>query len=113
MQKSIKVGDIAPLAMKGRAFLVGEFRGYRPETINYKERATGAAKSFDQDVFLIETVEPFSQIQVRRGIPPGGKPDGSGLEKGQQVLVYIDEMERDKGNVIVRCGADGLVVVAK
>jgi hypothetical protein len=90
----------AALLQSGKAVMIGEWRGYMPETINYTAK-TGKAASFGRLNHSIEFGEGTSvqSIPVSQSVPDGTDPAGVVVpfKKGQRVLVVLDSMEVEKG----------------
>jgi len=93
----VKTSDIIATLAKGGCFILGEYRGGKAETINYRDKVTTKTASFSAIGHNIETGNEAVVLQER-------VPDGADIskfvppfKKGQQVLVHVATLERVGG----------------
>ena len=92
----------------GKAVLVGEWRGVKPETINYVQKGSGKQASFSRLVHTLEIGDngAFEAIKVEESVPDGVDPQKEvaklTLQRGQQVICDVASIEVDKGHKTVR-----------
>jgi hypothetical protein len=106
-----KSGETVVLKMikAGKAVLAGEWRGVKPETINYVQKGSGKQASFSR---LVHTVEiggengAFEAVKVEESVPDGQDPQKAvaklTFQRGQQVICDVTSIEVDKGHKTVR-----------
>jgi hypothetical protein len=105
-----KTGEASVLKMikSGKAVLVGEWRGVKPETINYVQKGSGKQASFSRLVHTVETGDSgtFESIKVEESVPDGQDPQKAAakltFQRGQQVICDVASIEVDKGHKTVR-----------
>jgi len=89
----------------GRIVFIGEWRGSKPETINYTSKTTGQAASFSRVQHTVEIGEGdrVEAFKVSERVPDRVKPEDmkAPAKKGQRVLVEVQSIVQDKGNVVV------------
>jgi len=93
----MKKVEILPALEKGGMFCLGEYRGGKAETINYRDKLTGKAASFSQighnlesgnDMFVLQERMPEG-ADIRAFIPP--------FKKGDRIFVKLETVERVQG----------------
>ena len=105
-----KAGEAAVLKLvkAGKCILIGEWRGVKPETINYVQKGSGKQASFSRLVHVIEIGESgaFEAIKVNESIPDGQDPQKAAakitFQRGQLVLCDVESIDVDKGHKSVR-----------
>jgi hypothetical protein len=105
-----KQGEPSVLKMikAGKAVLVGEWRGVKPETINYVQKGSGKHASFSRLVHTLEIGDngAFEAIKVEEPVPDGVDPQKAvgklTFQRGQQVICDVASIEVDKGHKTVR-----------
>jgi hypothetical protein len=100
---------MAGLLASGKAIMSGEWRGYKPETINYTNSKTGKPASFGRIVHMVEVGEgaKIEQVNVSESVPDGVDPNKVAVahKKGSRVIIEVDSMEVAKGQRTVRTTA--------
>jgi hypothetical protein len=105
-----KQGETSVLKMikAGKCVLVGEWRGVKPETINYVQKGSGKQASFSRLVHTLEIGDngAFEAIKVEESVPDGVDPQKVAakltFQRGQQVICDVASIEVDKGHKTVR-----------
>lgn len=93
----------------GNVIVVGEFRGIKQDVVNYADKKTGAAASFEQIKYLVEVgqgdaVEALSCVfSIPKGKTLADYP--LTVKKGDQVLVTVQSIVEEKRVKTVRINA--------
>ena len=94
--------EVSERVLRGEFLAVGEYRHSRAEMINWRDKQTGRAMSAP---VLRHTVEFDSQtIAVSERVPDGTKLEDIhvAFKKGEVVVLLLETMERNLGNVSAR-----------
>lgn len=78
-----------------------EYRGFREETITFRDRRTGQQSSFTRRACFFEDAEGAPVV----GTIPDGLP-APDVKRGQQVTVTLAKFEQDAG--VTRCQVDSI-----
>lgn len=102
---------VVKLIKAGKCLLVGEWRGVKPETINYVQKGSGKQASFSRLTHVIEIGDQgtFEAITVNESVPDGVDPQKAvaklTFQRGQMVLCEVESIEVDKGHKTVRASS--------
>lgn len=102
-------------------FIKVEIRGYKPETIEYIDRKSGAKASFSRVNVLAESIDPANakQFKISLNVPPdaeikGPKDSASlfklgtdqpypmGFKRGDLAIFVVASIMEDKGNISIQ-----------
>jgi len=87
----------AVMVAPGGFYALGEYRGTKAETVNYRDKQTGNRASFSSINHVVETGDQTVTVQER--LPDGAdiKAVKPPFKKGQKVLVQVESIERVSG----------------
>lgn len=99
---------VAKLLDSGKVALLGEWRGFVPETIRYTDK-NGRAASFGRLVHTVELGDGqrVESVKCSQSVPDGTAPEAVqiGFKRGQRVVVEVDSMTVEKGTRQVRAAS--------
>lgn len=97
---------VIELLNNGKAVLLGEWRGFTPETIKYVSKTSGKPAEFGRVNHVIEVVdgERVESLKVSQSVPDGQDPAkvAVAFKRGQRVAVEVDQIIVEKGNKSIR-----------
>jgi len=98
----MKITELSERVRKGEVVAVGEYRMSKAETINWRDKQSGAAKSA---VVLRHVVEVGDKsVTVNERVPDGVKEGDVKVawSKGQLVVLHLDSWVTERGTVTCR-----------
>lgn len=99
---------LAELLAKGSPLLIGEFRGFKVDKVEYVDKQTGKPASFLKCEMNIEvgngTAIPC-EVRLPRGLDNPEKIS-LGVTKGQQVVLRLASLTEAKGRTFASVGAE-------
>lgn len=105
---TIKAASIGELLRQGAAILLGEFRGYKVDRIDYTDPKTGKPAHFPKLEMNVE-IGDGTAIPVEVRLPKGVEKEdvqGIGLSKGQSVLLRLSGLVPTKGRLSASVGSE-------
>jgi hypothetical protein len=81
--------------------LIGEWRGAKPDKVNYTDKKTGAAKSFGKVTHVVEVGanKTFESVTVTEMLPDNVDPEKyvAPFKRGDRVMVNVKTVALDFG----------------
>jgi hypothetical protein len=101
--KTNNVPDVISTALtQGQCVVVGEWRGAKPETVNYVSKKTGQPAKFSKMTHVVEVGEGnnFASIDVSEMLPDNIDLASHKVpfHKGDRVMVAVKSLEDDFGS---------------
>lgn len=93
----MKNSEIIGALNRGGIYLVGEYRGAKAETVNYRDKVTGKAAKFSSHLHVVESGDETITFQdrVEEGVDTTTlKPK---FPKGTKILVRVESLEKVQG----------------
>lgn len=97
---------VLEMLQKGKVLMIGEWRGFKAETIRYNDKKTGKPAEFSRIVHTVEVGDGqrFESVKVSAPLPDGTDVERVqvNIKRGQQVLVAVSGYEVALGNTTAR-----------